>query len=90
MVILYYTKPHEDSKGKSKSVPLQVESGPECSRKLRFPDFMTAAQDVGTLRPYAPAAFTPKKCSWYLFLLEAESTAGPLCNRKDYVKEIIQ
>jgi len=28
-----------------KSVPLQAGSGPEGSRKLRFPDFMTKAQD---------------------------------------------
>jgi len=27
-------------KGKGKAVPLQVWSGPEGSRKLRFPDFM--------------------------------------------------
>ena len=30
-----------------KAVPLQVWSGPEGSRKLRFPDFMTAAQEGG-------------------------------------------
>jgi hypothetical protein len=29
------------------------------------------------LRVTAPAAFTPKKYSWYSFLLEAESTPGP-------------
>ena len=34
-------------KGKGKAVPLQAWSGPEGSRKLRFPDFMTAAQDGG-------------------------------------------
>jgi len=34
-------------KGKGKSVPLQAWSGPEGSRKLRFPDFMTMAQDSG-------------------------------------------
>ena len=28
-------------------------------------------------QPYAPAAFTPRKYSWYSFLLEAESTPGP-------------
>jgi len=27
------------------SVPLQAWSGPEVSRKLRFPDYMIAAQD---------------------------------------------
>ena len=30
-----------------KSVPLQAWNGPEGSRKLRFPDYMTTAQDVG-------------------------------------------
>ena len=32
---------------KNNAVPLQAWSGPEGSRKLRFPDFMTTAQDVG-------------------------------------------
>ena len=32
---------------KSKAVPLQAWSGPESSRKLSFPDFMTMAQDGG-------------------------------------------
>jgi len=30
-----------------KSVPLQAWSGPEGSRKLRFPNFVTTAQDDG-------------------------------------------
>jgi len=33
--------------GKGKAVSLQARSGPEGSRKLRFPDFMTTAQDGG-------------------------------------------
>jgi hypothetical protein len=46
-------------KGKGKAVPLQVWSGPEGSRKLRFPDYMTTAQDGGkavslTHRPPLP------------------------------------
>ena len=32
---------------KSKAVPLQARRGPEVSRKLRFPDFVTTAQDGG-------------------------------------------
>jgi len=32
---------------KAKSVPLQAWSDPEGSKKLRFPDFMTTAQDGG-------------------------------------------
>ena len=35
------------SKGNGKSVPLQAWSGPEGSRKLRFPDFVRTAQDGG-------------------------------------------
>jgi len=30
-----------------KAVPLKARSGPEGSRKLKFPDFMTTAQDGG-------------------------------------------
>ena len=53
---------------KGKSVPLQAWSGPEGSRKLRFPDFMTTAQDGGkivslTYRPPLP----PRKYTWYSF-----------------------
>ena len=44
---------------KGKAVPLQAWSAPEGSRKLRFPDFMTTAQDDGdvvslTHRPPLP------------------------------------
>ena len=34
-------------KVKGKTVPLQARRGPEGSRKLRFPDYMTTAQDGG-------------------------------------------
>jgi hypothetical protein len=48
---------------KGKAVPLQAWSGTEGSRKLRFPDFMTAAQDGGkvslTHRPPLPPENTP-------------------------------
>ena len=45
--------------GKGKAVPLQAWSGPEICRKLRFPDYMTMAQDGGkvvslTHRPLLP------------------------------------
>ena len=50
--------------GKGKAVPLQASSGPEGSRKLRFPDFMTMAQDGGKVvslmhRPPLPPGNTP-------------------------------
>jgi hypothetical protein len=34
--------------------------------------------------------YTPRKYSWYSFLLEAESTSGPYCDRKAYVNEKFQ
>jgi hypothetical protein len=49
---------------KGKTVPLQAWSGPEGSRKLRLPDFVTMAQDGGkvvilTHRPLLPPGNTP-------------------------------
>jgi hypothetical protein len=51
-------------KGKGKAVPLQAWSGPEDSRKIRFPDFITMAQDAGkvvslTHRPPLSPGNTP-------------------------------
>jgi len=56
---LRYVTPYE-----GKAVPLQACSGPKGSRKLRFPDFMTTAQDGGkvdslTHRPPLPPRNTP-------------------------------
>ena len=50
--------------GKGIAVLLQAWSGPEGSRKLRFPDFMTTVQDGGkvvslTHRPPLPPGNTP-------------------------------
>jgi len=61
---------------------------PEGSRKLRFPDYTTMAEDGGKVvslkhRPL----FTHRKYSWYSLLLQAESTPGPWFDRKDYVNE---
>jgi len=60
------------------AVLLQAWSGPEGSRELRFPDYMTTAQDGGKVvsLTYRPP-LTPRKYSWYSFLLETESTPGP-------------
>ena len=44
----------QGKKGKGKSVPLQAWGGPEDSRKLRFPDFMTTAQDGGKVVTLPP------------------------------------
>jgi len=49
---------------KGKAVQLQAWTGPDGSRKLRFPDFVTASQDGGkvvspTHRPPLPPGNTP-------------------------------
>ena len=49
---------------KGKAISLQAWSGPEGSRKLSFPDFVTMAQDCGkvvslTHRPPLPPGNTP-------------------------------
>ena len=42
-------------------------------------------QPEGLCHHYAPAAFTPRKYSWYSFLFESESIPAPQCGRKDYL-----
>jgi len=51
-------------RGKGKSVPLQTSTGSEGSRKLRFPDLVTMAQDGGKVvslkhRPPLPPGNNP-------------------------------
>ena len=55
---------------KDKAVPLQDWTGPEVSRKLRFPNYMTTAQDGGRVvslahRPPLPPGNTPGSHSYY-------------------------
>jgi len=51
-------------KGKGKVIPLEAWRGPEGSRKLKFPDFVTTAQNGGkvvslTQRPPLPPGNAP-------------------------------
>ena len=57
--LLKQSSPSCKIKYKGKAVPLQAWNGPEDSRRLRFPYFMTTAQDGGkvvslTHRPLVP------------------------------------
>jgi len=65
---------------------INVKQWPRGFQEVKVPRF----HDNGTgwwlgCQPYAPTAFTPRKCSWYPFLLEAESTPGPQCDRKHFM-----
>jgi len=61
--------PVELHKSECKAVPLQAWGDPEVSRNLRFPDFMTTAQDGDkvvslTHRPPLPPGNTPGTHFW--------------------------
>jgi hypothetical protein len=56
--------PRMSTSVKGKAVLLQAWSVPKCSRNLRFPDFMTVAQDGGKVVslknwPPLPPGYTP-------------------------------
>jgi len=76
-------------KGKGKAVPLQAPSGPEGSRKLKFPDYMTTAQDGGkavnpTHRPPLPPGNVPGThfCN-RLSRLQGHSAIGRIISMKN-------
>ena len=62
---------------KGKSVPLQAWSGPEGSRKLRFPDFMTTAQDGGEV-----VSLTHRQHFWSIASYIAETETPRKENKK--------
>jgi hypothetical protein len=64
-----------NGKGKGKAVPLQVWCGPESSRKLRFPDFMTAAQDGGEV--VSPTHRPPLPPGMFLVLIFTRGWVDP-------------
>jgi len=71
---------------KGKAVSLQAYSGPEVSRKLRFPYFMTTAQDGGkvvslTHRPRLPSGNAPGTH----FCSRLGRPPRPQCDRKDFM-----
>jgi len=49
------------SDNRGKAGPLQAWTGPEGSKKLRFPDFVTTAQDGGRLSALRTSHLYPKE-----------------------------
>jgi len=61
MFALYFVKILYSCKGKGKAVTLHAWTGPEGSRKLRFPDFVTTAQDGGRLSALGTGRLYPQE-----------------------------
>jgi hypothetical protein len=74
---------------KGKAVPLQAWSCPEGSRKIRFPDFITTAQDGGkvvslTHRPPLPQGNTPgTHFCWRVSRHQGHSATGRIMSLKN-------
>jgi hypothetical protein len=59
--------------GKGKAVPLQAWTGPQGSRRLRPPDFLTSAHEGGKIVSLTHRPPLPPGLTWYSFFFEAES-----------------
>jgi len=74
-----------------KAIPLKTSTGPDSSRRLRFPISRQLAQEGGkVVSPTHRAPLPPRKYSCFSFLLEDELTPGPYSSQKDYVNENFQ
>ena len=54
-------------KGKTETVPFYAQRCQECSKKLKFPDFMTTAQDDGSLSAFPTGRLYTKEILLYSF-----------------------
>ena len=69
--------------GKGKAVPLQAWTGPEGSRKLRLPDFVTTAQDGGRLSALRTGRLYPQEILLVLISVTGIVLLHEINNTKD-------
>jgi hypothetical protein len=63
---------------KDKAIPVEAWTGREGCRRLRFPDLKNLIHEGDKVAsPTHRPPLSPRKYSWYSFLLEAESNPGP-------------
>jgi hypothetical protein len=76
---------------KGKAIPLQPRQALRVPGRRGSQVFRQSAHECGkVVSPTHRQPLPPRKDSWYSFLLEAESTPGPYCDRNDYVSEKFQ
>jgi len=84
-------KPMSKRPIKGKAVPLPAWSGPEGSRKLRFPDYITTVQDGGKLSTLRTGRFYPQEM--LLVLISVRGCVDPRATVRSegfYVNEKFQ
>jgi hypothetical protein len=79
---------NEGKKAQGEAVPLQALMGPGGRGSLT--SRQSGLEGCKVVSPKHRSPLPSRKYSWYSFLLEAESTPGPQCGRKDYVNEKFQ
>ena len=80
--VISYNQAWCSSSPEGKAVRLQAWTGPQGWAGSRI-SRQSAHEGGKVVSPTHRPPFAPREDSWYSFLLEAESTTGPQCDRKD-------
>ena len=79
-----YTE-YDHSKGKGKAVSLQAWTGPQGSRKLRFPDYMTTAQECGRLSVLRTGRLYPQEILLVIISVRGWVDPRAIVRSKDFI-----